>query len=162
MAALTLSQRPRHPAQGAQCIGPSGAGDHNIVRPAALDGVGHLALGDCPKLGLGHARTGQHPHPLQQGRGCDDDDRVDAHLGAGLKQECDVEHHQACALPGVAAHERMLRSAHQRVENTLELGQPGRIGENEVAQRAPIHRAAARGLGKRRRHGHRGRPAGRQ
>lgn len=56
----------------------------------------------------------------------------------------------------------MLRSTHQRVENALDLGEPNRFGEDEVAQHAAIHRVAARGLGKHRRHGRRGRPAGRQ
>ncbi len=123
------------------------AGAEHDVGPAALLGVWHLAADQGGGGGVRKA-AGAESGALDGGRGGDDEDGVHAALAAGFEQEGDVENGEAAALAAGAGEEAGFLAADQRVDDSLEAGERGGVGEEGGAEAGAVHGAALDGAGK--------------
>ena len=118
----------------------------NQVSAAFAQRIGGLAGENGANLLFGEVALAPNARKLHGARGGDGDHPVHPGVGAGFKQQRDVEHaHGRMGAAGLRPEARF-GGAHQRVDDGFEPFEPGRIGQHQGAQGGAVEQACGEGF----------------
>ena len=114
------------------------AGHHDMVRPAQLFTVRHLATADVLKNRPGHAGTAQHPGGLDERWCMDHAGGIDPRFAAGLEEKGHIEHHETAAMPGRPPEKAGLIAAYQGMDQRFKPGEQFGVTDDTGAKELTI------------------------
>ena len=114
------------------------SGHHDMVRPAQLFPVRHLAAADVLENRSCHAGAAQHPGCLDERRCMDHAGGIDTRFAAGFEEQGHIEDHEAAAVSGGSPEKTVLIPANQGMDQRFKTGEHSGITDDTGAKELTV------------------------
>ncbi len=113
-------------------------GHHDMVRPAQLFPIRHLAAADVLEDLSCHAGAAQHPGCLDERRCMDHAGGIDTRFATGLEEQGHIEDHETAAVSGGSSEKAVLIPAHQGMDQRFKSGECPGITDDTGAKKLTV------------------------